>query len=118
VKGDKGLKTKSITFATHQPPPRYSLLPDSYDPSLWLFVAKFSSSLAVCVKASRILLGSDYLTDNAFVEALLYEKKNGCFSFLFYFLKERMFFFPQISVPIETNPSLGKTSLLSMVSSD
>jgi hypothetical protein len=36
---------------------------------------------------------SDYLTDNAFVEAFLYGKKNGYFSFLFIF-KERMFFFP------------------------
>jgi hypothetical protein len=36
---------------------------------------------------------SDYLTDNAFVEAFLYGKKNGYFSFLFFF-KERMVFFP------------------------
>ena len=31
-KGDNVLKTMSTTFVTHQRPPRYSLLPDSYDP--------------------------------------------------------------------------------------
>ena len=41
---------------------------------------------------------SDYLTDNAFVEAFLYEKKNWIFFLSFFILKERMFFFPQISV--------------------
>jgi hypothetical protein len=35
---------------------------------------------------------SDYLNDNAFVEAFLYEKKNGHFPF-FIFSKERIFFF-------------------------
>jgi len=34
---------------------------------------------------------SDYLTDNAFVEAFLYEKKNGYFSFLFYFQRKNVF---------------------------
>ncbi len=32
VTGVKVLKTKSTTFVTHQRPPHYSLLPDSYDP--------------------------------------------------------------------------------------
>ncbi len=31
-KGDNVLKTMYTTFVTHQRPPRYSLLPDSYDP--------------------------------------------------------------------------------------
>jgi hypothetical protein len=31
-KGDNVLKTMATTFVTHQRPPRYSLLPDSYDP--------------------------------------------------------------------------------------
>jgi hypothetical protein len=31
-KGDNVLKTMSTTFVTHQRPPRYSLLPESYDP--------------------------------------------------------------------------------------
>jgi hypothetical protein len=48
---------------------------------------------------------SDYLPENAFVEAFLYEKKMDIFPFFFF---SRMFFFPQISVLIETNPSLGK----------
>jgi len=65
-------------------------------------------------------VNSDYLNDSAFVEAFLYEKKNGCdylndnafveafFStqrkmdnFLsFYFLKKEFFFPPWISMPI------------------
>ena len=32
VKEDKVLKTKPTTTVTHQPPPSYSLLSDSYDP--------------------------------------------------------------------------------------
>ena len=39
----------------------------------------------------EIRLMSVYLNDNAFVEAILYEKKNGYFSF-FLFSEERMFF--------------------------
>jgi hypothetical protein len=35
---------------------------------------------------------SDYPTDNAFVEAFLYEKKNWIFFPFFFILKERMFF--------------------------
>lgn len=56
---------------------------------------------------------SDYLLDNAFVEAFLYEKKNWIFFPFLFNLKERMFFFPQISV-FDLNESLvlGKTSLL------
>jgi hypothetical protein len=34
---------------------------------------------------------SDYPTDNAFVEAFLYEKKNWIFFPFFFILKERMF---------------------------
>ena len=33
-KGDNVLKTMSTTFVTHQLLPRYSLLPDSYDPRM------------------------------------------------------------------------------------
>jgi hypothetical protein len=34
---------------------------------------------------------SDYPTDNAFVEAFLYEKKIGYFSFLFYSQRKNVF---------------------------
>jgi hypothetical protein len=43
------------------------------------------------------LVMSNYLTDNVFVEAFLYEKKNGYFSFICYFQRKNVFFF-QISV--------------------
>ena len=43
------------------------------------------------VLAISITLISVYLNDNAFVEAILYEKKNGYFS-LKYFLKKECFF--------------------------
>ena len=33
-KGDHVLKTTSTTFVTHQLLPRYSMLPDSYDPRM------------------------------------------------------------------------------------
>ena len=38
---------------------------------------------------------SDYLTDNAFVEAFLYEKKNWIFFLSFLFSKKECFFFPR-----------------------
>jgi hypothetical protein len=65
-----------------------------------------------------LFYASDYLNDNVFVEAFLYEKKNGYFFLSFLFSKKECFFSPQISVLIKLNPLLGKTSLLSMVSYD
>jgi hypothetical protein len=38
---------------------------------------------------------SDYPTDNAFVEAFLYEKKNWIFFLSFLFSKKECFFFPR-----------------------
>jgi hypothetical protein len=49
-------------------------------PPFYLFTA--------CTRG-RLLGFSDYLYDNAFVDAFLYEKKNGYFSF-FLFSKERI----------------------------
>jgi hypothetical protein len=47
---------------------------------------------------------SDYLTDNAFVEAFLYEKKNGYFFLSFLFSKKEFFSPPQISVSVISDP--------------
>jgi hypothetical protein len=52
---------------------------------------------------------SDYLTDNAFVEAFLYEKKNWIFFLSFLFSKKECFSFLDKRVWIERFPCLGKT---------
>jgi hypothetical protein len=49
-------------------------------------------NLCGCLLSSSIRTMSDYLNDNAFVEAFLYEKKNGYFSFLFFFSQKEGFF--------------------------